>query len=90
MRAESLIYRLLTRSLSPHLDPAGPGLKWAPWWSLALKEAEHIMDQERGRLIPPHQAPFSALYGADERSAASDAGAVGSYWPSFMPMARER
>ena len=55
-----------------------------------VKEAEHIMDHERGRLIPPHQAPFSALYGADERSAASDAGAVGSYWPSFMPMARER
>ena len=54
-----------------------------------VKEAEHIMENERGRFIPPKQAPFEKRYGEADRALASDATAVGTYWPSFLPMARK-
>ena len=57
--------------------------------SRVVKEAEYIMENERGRFIPPKQAPFAKLYGKEDRALASDVGAVGTYWPSFLPMARK-
>jgi predicted XRE-type DNA-binding protein len=55
------------------------------------KEAEHILNNERYRLIPPSNAPFSDLY-EQERSANhpfKSSNAVGKYWPSFLPISRK-
>eukprot|EP00293_Proteomonas_sulcata_P019220 CAMPEP_0184314160 /NCGR_PEP_ID=MMETSP1049-20130417/71759_1 /TAXON_ID=77928 /ORGANISM="Proteomonas sulcata, Strain CCMP704" /LENGTH=117 /DNA_ID=CAMNT_0026631937 /DNA_START=39 /DNA_END=392 /DNA_ORIENTATION=+ len=53
-----------------------------------VKEAEHIMEHERYRFIPPKQAPFHKVYTEAERKPHASVGAVGTYWPSFLPMAR--
>mmetsp|Transcript_26207 Transcript_26207/g.53265 ORF Transcript_26207/g.53265 Transcript_26207/m.53265 type:complete len:137 (-) Transcript_26207:258-668(-) len=53
-----------------------------------VKEAEHIMENERGRFVPPKQAFFNHLYTDEERTVYGSVGAVGTYWPSFLPMAR--
>jgi hypothetical protein len=55
------------------------------------KEAEFILDNERYRLIPPLNAPFSGLYEAErnENHPFVTSEAVGSYWPSFLPMSRK-
>ncbi len=56
-----------------------------------VKEAEHILEHERVRFVPPKQAPFHALYSEQEVSDATQrADAVGTYWPSFVPVARSR
>jgi hypothetical protein len=55
------------------------------------KEAEYILDNERYRLIPPSNAPFSNLY-EQERSGEhpfKTSEAVGKYWPSLFPISRK-
>lgn len=54
------------------------------------KEAEYIMDNERSRFVPMKQAPFYGLYTPVERSHPpySTSAAVGTYWPSFLPLSR--
>lgn len=49
------------------------------------KEASYILDHERGRFVPFHQAPFAKFYTDEERAAMYDpASAVGELWPSSM------
>mmetsp|Transcript_10499 Transcript_10499/g.17117 ORF Transcript_10499/g.17117 Transcript_10499/m.17117 type:complete len:151 (+) Transcript_10499:1639-2091(+) len=43
------------------------------------KEAEHVLEHERHRFIPPKQAPFSTLYETNEKVQR-----VGMYWPSIL------
>jgi len=49
------------------------------------QEAEHILEHERFRFIPPKQAPFSGLYEEEAKNLTGTpfhgAGRVGSYWP---------
>ena len=51
-------------------------------------EAEHILENERERFIPPKQAPFSHLYDKERTTLASSkwasVGRVSSYWPSMV------
>ena len=53
-----------------------------------VKEAEHIMYHERGRFVPPKQAIFCDKYTDEERAVYADTGAVGMYWPRFLPFGR--
>lgn len=55
-----------------------------------VKEAEHIMENERSRLVPMKQAPFYGLYSPVERSHSpySTSSAVGTHWPSFLHVYR--
>lgn len=47
------------------------------------KEAEYILENERGRLVPFKQAPFAKFYTANERAAWYDtATAVGELFPN--------
>lgn len=47
------------------------------------KEAEYIMDHERGRFVPPQQAPFAKLYSEEEKAYFFDpATAVGDLFPN--------
>lgn len=50
-------------------------------------EAQHIMDAERYRFVPPKQAPFASVYEEEnealQATALAKTGRVGSYWPSF-------
>jgi hypothetical protein len=56
-----------------------------------VKEAEHILEHERERLVPPKQAPFRSLYAeAEVQSHDTRASAVGTYWPSFLPISRAK
>lgn len=49
------------------------------------KEAEHIMEQERYRLVPMKQAPVARFYSEEEKEGMFDsATAVGGLWPSNM------
>jgi hypothetical protein len=54
------------------------------------KEAEYILDNERSRFVPIKQAPFYKLYTHVERAHPpySTSSAVGTYWPSFLPISR--
>ena len=52
------------------------------------KEAEHIMQHERGRFVPPAQAPFARLYTQAERELYESTDAVGALWPGFLPVSR--
>lgn len=50
-----------------------------------VKEAEYILDNERGRLVPFRQAPFYDLYTAQEKAAYYDSStAVGDLWPNKL------
>ena len=47
------------------------------------KEAEYILEHERGRLVPMKQAPFAKFYTEDERAALwGDSTAVGDLFPN--------
>jgi len=47
------------------------------------KEAEHILENERARLVPMKQAPVSRFYSDEEKVAMFDqATAAGLLWPS--------
>ena len=49
------------------------------------KEAEHIMEHERSRLVPMKQAPVARFYSDDEKKDMFDpATAVGRMWPSRL------
>lgn len=49
------------------------------------KEAEHIMENERSRLVPMKQAPVARFYSEDEKKDMFDsATAVGRLWPSSL------
>lgn len=51
--------------------------------SRVAKEAEHIMDNERERLVPMKQAPVSRFYSEEEKAMMFDhATAAGLLWPS--------
>ena len=47
------------------------------------------MQHERARLPPPRQAPFYDRYTEAETSAFAEVGAVSTYWPGFLPWARQ-
>jgi len=51
-------------------------------------EAELILETERGRLVPPKQAPFANLYTSGE-VAMNSSEAVGVHWPFFLPFSRK-
>mmetsp|Transcript_13903 Transcript_13903/g.32383 ORF Transcript_13903/g.32383 Transcript_13903/m.32383 type:complete len:184 (+) Transcript_13903:139-690(+) len=54
------------------------------------KEAEHILDHERGRLIPLRQAPFAKFYTDAEKGALwMDSTAVGDLFPSSLYAPRQ-
>lgn len=62
--------------------------------SRVSKEAEHILDNERARLVPLRQAPAARFYNADEKAVLYDTStAAGLLWPSslfsrsFLPQA---
>eukprot|EP00471_Norrisiella_sphaerica_P006128 CAMPEP_0184489918 /NCGR_PEP_ID=MMETSP0113_2-20130426/16658_1 /TAXON_ID=91329 /ORGANISM="Norrisiella sphaerica, Strain BC52" /LENGTH=163 /DNA_ID=CAMNT_0026873577 /DNA_START=52 /DNA_END=543 /DNA_ORIENTATION=+ len=55
-----------------------------------VKEAEYLMEHERGRFPPPKQAMFAGKYTEEEKAVYSDVGAVSTYWPGFIPWARQR
>ena len=48
-----------------------------------VREAEYILDHEKGRFVPFHQAPFAKFY-TDEERAAYPATAVGDLYPSKL------
>jgi Uncharacterised conserved protein (DUF2368) len=49
------------------------------------KEAEHILQYERGRMVPIKQAPFFKFYTDEEKMSWHDpATAVGDLWPNRM------
>ena len=51
--------------------------------SRVSKEAEHIIENERARLVPMKQAPVSRFYSEEEKAAMFDeATAAGLVWPS--------
>lgn len=49
------------------------------------REAEHIMDAEGERLVPPKQAFFYDKFKQEHRSAYPEVTAVGTHWPQFLP-----
>uniref|UniRef100_A0A0G4I3V5 Uncharacterized protein n=1 Tax=Chromera velia CCMP2878 TaxID=1169474 RepID=A0A0G4I3V5_9ALVE len=55
-----------------------------------VKEAEHILEHEKGRFVPMKQAMFDKYYGEEERKFHKGVQAVGFYWPSFLPMHRPK
>ena len=51
--------------------------------SRVSKEAEHIIEYERARLVPMKQAPVNRFYSEEEKAAMFDqATAAGLLWPS--------
>ncbi len=54
-----------------------------------VKESEFIMESERGRLVPPKQAPFYKFYTEEELAKYGEVQAVGSYTPSWLPWSRK-
>jgi hypothetical protein len=54
------------------------------------QEAELILAENKGRMVPPKQLPFYDLYSKDEqnRPGFEDVEAVGHYWPAFLPFSR--
>jgi hypothetical protein len=53
------------------------------------KEAEYMLDYERGRFVPFKQAPFFKLYTEEEKAAMYyPATAVGDLWPNSILWAR--
>ena len=46
------------------------------------KEAEYIMEFERGRFVPAKQAPFAKFYTVDEQQLLKDATRVSSLYPN--------
>ena len=53
-----------------------------------VKEAEYILEHERGRFVPMKQAMFFHLYSDEERSVYGDVSNVGAYFPSMFPFHR--
>lgn len=55
-----------------------------------IKEAEHILQNERSRLVPAKQAPFYKMYTDDEKEQLEKSTkAVSTYYPWFLPMNRK-
>mmetsp|Transcript_28850 Transcript_28850/g.40232 ORF Transcript_28850/g.40232 Transcript_28850/m.40232 type:complete len:154 (-) Transcript_28850:137-598(-) len=54
-----------------------------------VKEAEYMLEHERGRFPPPKQAIFADKYTAEEQAVYANIGAVSTYWPGFLPWARK-
>ncbi|VEU44589.1 unnamed protein product [Pseudo-nitzschia multistriata] len=55
-----------------------------------VKEAEHILEHERGRFVPFKQAPFSKFYTDEERAALFEsASAVGDLFPNSFYAPRQ-
>jgi len=48
------------------------------------KEAEKILDYERGRLVPFSQAPFAKFYSDEEKEILNQATAVGDLFPNSI------
>jgi DhnA family fructose-bisphosphate aldolase class Ia len=55
-----------------------------------VKEAEHIMANERHRFVPPKQAPFNRFYTKAEKAAVADIKAVGEHIPAGLPHSRQK
>lgn len=54
-----------------------------------VKEAEYMLDNERGRFVPFRQAPFAKYYTEDEKKTYYDeATAVGDLWPTKFLLGR--
>ena len=55
-----------------------------------VKEAEHILEHERGRFVPFKQAPFSKFYTDEERATLFDVStAVGDLFPNSFYAPRQ-
>eukprot|EP00470_Lotharella_oceanica_P002142 CAMPEP_0170170126 /NCGR_PEP_ID=MMETSP0040_2-20121228/3081_1 /TAXON_ID=641309 /ORGANISM="Lotharella oceanica, Strain CCMP622" /LENGTH=165 /DNA_ID=CAMNT_0010409303 /DNA_START=20 /DNA_END=517 /DNA_ORIENTATION=- len=54
-----------------------------------VKEAEYMIENERGRFPPPKQAMFAKKYTEEEKNVYANVGAVSTYWPGFLPWARK-
>jgi len=53
------------------------------------KEAEHLLEEERGRFVPLRQAPFAKFYTPEDRAYLYDRStAVGELYPSAMFLPR--
>mmetsp|Transcript_819 Transcript_819/g.1000 ORF Transcript_819/g.1000 Transcript_819/m.1000 type:complete len:154 (-) Transcript_819:47-508(-) len=48
------------------------------------REAEHILEHERERLVPPNQVPFYKFYEEEAASQDKSIERVGRQWPSFI------
>ncbi len=48
------------------------------------KEAEYIMEYERGRFVPAKQAPFSKFYNEEERHWFDESTRVGELYPNAL------